>query len=115
MKDLKDLNLGDVFDNNDARSILQGLRQNVELDTLLMDSTFFENDIIAAEMGLYLECNSRLAEEYCVILMYIPCSVWLLVLARANDYETGEPRKALYYFICQKPNVFSHGMRCSVL
>jgi hypothetical protein len=42
IKGLKEFNLGYVFDNDDAGSILQGLRQNWELDTLVMDNTFFK-------------------------------------------------------------------------
>jgi hypothetical protein len=106
MRGLKQLNLGDIFDNVGAMSILEGLRYNVELDTLLMESILFDDNAIAAEIELYLSANKigrRILRD-----PQMSSSIWPLMFARANDHECGETPNALYYFIRQKPEVFSH-------
>lgn len=124
MQGLKELNLGEntkFVDSNDESSkcILNGLCQNVVLETLHFPSDTNSDDIVS-EIQYLLLCNKAgrriLREEHVVM-----DGLWPLILERAaannycrrqdkdgDDSSMPPPPNGLYFLLCEKPELASH-------
>lgn len=104
MAGLKQLNIGDYFDNEAAHELLQAVKVNMELKTLFMESVLYDCFETERQIDFYIRLN-RAGRK---ILRHPNFSdqLWPHVLARANRISESYTPDVLYYLLRQKPDLF---------
>lgn len=103
MKGLKQLNVGDYFDNEGARALRESIKINTELEVLYMESVLFDDEAMERDVDFYIRLNRagrRLFRQ-----VDFPMSLWPGVLSRADQFNLDGP-DVLFHILREKPDLF---------
>jgi len=103
MKGLKQLNVGDYFDNDGVRVLKDNIKLNMELEVLYMESVLYDDEVIERDVDFYIRANR--AGRRLFRHTDFPLTLWSNVLARANQFNQDGP-DVLYYLLREKPDLF---------
>jgi Ran GTPase-activating protein (RanGAP) involved in mRNA processing and transport len=105
MKGLEQLHVGDFFDNQAAESLLEGLKLNMRLSVLYMESPVYDDEWMDDKLDFYLRLNK--CGRSLLQAPDAPATLWPTALARANLNESAENYPdVLYYLLREKPDLF---------